>query len=132
MQVLVLTGSADNLALTPQEEEIVTLLKFRPHSIRELTKQTGILFERSLKLGRLEENFIIQRCGLTLTDLLHVTGRFERWDRDAAERICRLFSRLTKMDIPDMAGHLMEMGIRRLALERSRSPADLPGLQDAG
>jgi N-methylhydantoinase A/oxoprolinase/acetone carboxylase beta subunit len=124
MQVLVLTGSADRLALTPQEEKIVTLLKSRPYSIGELAKQTGILFERSLKLGRLEENFMIQRCGLTLTDLLHVTGRFERWDKDAAERICRIFSRLTKMDIPDMAGHLMDLGIRRLSLELLKRQLD--------
>ena len=124
MQVLVLTGSADKLALTPQEEKIVSLLKSRPYSIGELAKQTGILLESSLQLGRLEENFIIQRCGLTLTDILHVTGRFERWNRDAAERICRIFSRLTKMDTPDMAEHLIDLGIRRLALEMLKRQLD--------
>ena len=124
MQVLVLTGSADNLALTPQEEKIVTLLKSRPYSINELIKQTGVLLERSLKLGRLEESFIIQRCGLTLTDLLHVTGLFERWNKGAAERICRIFSRLTNMDIPEMAGHLLDMGIERLTLELLKRQLD--------
>ncbi len=124
MQVLVLTGSADNLALTPQEEKIVTLLKSRPFSINELIKQTGVLLERSLKLGRLEESFIIQRCGLTLTDLLHVTGLFERWNKGAAERICRIFSRLTNMDIPEMAGHLLDMGIERLTLELLKRQLD--------
>jgi len=124
MQIIVLTGSADTLALTPQEAEIVRRLKSRPYSIGELAKQTGMLLERSLKLERLEENFIIQRCGLTLTDLLHVTGRFERWDKDAAERICRIFSRLTKMDIPDMAGHLIDLAIRRLALELLKRQLD--------
>jgi N-methylhydantoinase A/oxoprolinase/acetone carboxylase beta subunit len=124
MQVLVFTGSADNLRLTPQEEKIVTRLKSRPFSINELIKQTGVLLESSLKLRRLEENFIIQRCGLTLTDLLHVTGLFERWNKDAAEHICRIFSRLTKMDTPEMARHLLDQGIERLTLELLKRQLD--------
>ena len=124
MQILALNGSSQNLVLTPQEEKIVTLLKRRPYSIDELVKQTGGLFERSLMLGRLEESFIIQRCGLTITDLMHVTGCFERWNKDAAERICRIFSRLTKMDIPDMAEHLMSMVIERLTLELLKRQLD--------
>jgi N-methylhydantoinase A/oxoprolinase/acetone carboxylase beta subunit len=124
MQVLVLTDSTDKLTLTPQEEKIVTLLKSRPFSINELIKQTGVLLDSSLRLGRLEENFIVQRCGLTLTDLLHVTGLFERWNKDAAERICRLFSRLTNMDTPEMARHLLDMGIERLALELLKRQLD--------
>lgn len=124
MQILVLNGSSENLVLTPQEEKIVKLLKCRPFSIGELVKQTGVMFERSLKLGRLEESFIIQRCGLTLTDLLHVTGRFERWDIDAAKRICRIYSRLTKMDIPDMAERLLYMAVERLALELLKRQLD--------
>jgi N-methylhydantoinase A/oxoprolinase/acetone carboxylase beta subunit len=71
----------------------------------------------SLNLDRLEKSFIIQRCGLTLTDLLHVTGRFERWDKEAAERFCQMFSLLTKMDIPQMAEHLLNLGGTRLTLE---------------
>ena len=124
MQILVLNGSQENLVLTPQEDKIVTLLKSRPFSIDELVKQTEVLFEGSLKLGRLEENFIIQRCGLTLTDLLHATGHFERWNKDAAERICRIFSRLIKMGIPEMAQHLMDMGIERLTLELLKRQLD--------
>ena len=124
MQILALTGSPDNLTLTPQEEKTVTLLKSRPFSIDELIKRAGVLFERSLKLERLEDSFIIQRCGLTLTDLLHVTGRFVRWDRDTAESYCRMFSLLTKMDIPDMAEHLLGMGVERLTLELLKRQLD--------
>jgi N-methylhydantoinase A/oxoprolinase/acetone carboxylase beta subunit len=124
MQILALTGSPENLALTDQEENIVMLLKSRPFSVDELVKRTGVLFERSLRLGRLEEHFIIQRCGLTLTDLLHVTGRFERWDKAAAQSFCRMFSRLTKMEIAAMAEHLLEMGIERLTLELLKRQLD--------
>jgi N-methylhydantoinase A/oxoprolinase/acetone carboxylase beta subunit len=124
MQILALTGSTENLILTDQEKKIVRLLKSRPYSIDELVKHAGVLFARSLHLGRLEEQFVVQRCGLTLTDLLHVTGRFQRWDRAAAESFCRMFSRLTKMETAAMAEHLLEMGIERLALELLKRQLD--------
>jgi N-methylhydantoinase A/oxoprolinase/acetone carboxylase beta subunit len=106
------------------EEKIVTLLQSRPYSIDELLKRTESLLEMSLNLERLEKSFIIQRCGLTLTDLLHVTGRFERWDKDAAERFCQMVSHLAKMDIPQMAEHLLNMGYTRLTLELLKRQLD--------
>jgi len=124
MQILALTGSLDRLNLTPPEEKIVTLLKGRPFSIQELCERTGALIEWGLEIKRLEDNFVIQRCGLTLTDLLHVTGRFVQWDRSAAENYCRLFSHLTKMDIPEMAEHLIDRGIERLTLELLKRQLD--------
>jgi N-methylhydantoinase A/oxoprolinase/acetone carboxylase beta subunit len=124
MQILALTGSSDNMTLMPQEEKIISLLKSRPFSIDELIKRTGVLFEKSLKLERLEDSFIIQRCGLTLTDLLHVTDRFDRWRKESAENYCRMFSRLTKMDIAEMADHLLDMGVERLTLELLKRQLD--------
>jgi hypothetical protein len=124
MQILALTGSPDHMTLLPQEENVITLLKSRPFSIDELIKRTGVLFEKSLKLERLEDSFIIQRCGLTLTDLLHVTGRFNRWHKESAESYCQMFSRLTKMDIAEMADHLLDMGVERLTLELLKRQLD--------
>jgi hypothetical protein len=112
------------MTLLPQEENVITLLKSRPFSIDELIKRTGVLFEKSLKLERLEDSFIIQRCGLTLTDLLHVTGRFNRWHKESAESYCRMFSRLTKMDIAEMADYLLDMGVERLTLELLKRQLD--------
>jgi N-methylhydantoinase A/oxoprolinase/acetone carboxylase beta subunit len=78
----------------------------------------------SLNLDRLEKHFVIQRCGLTLTDLLHVTNRFNRWDKNAAEQVCKMFSRLAKMKIPQMAVHLLNMGETRLTLELLKRQLD--------
>jgi len=124
MQILAVTGSADGLALTSQEDKTLTLLKSRPFSIDELIKRTGVLFEKSLKLERLEDNFVIQRCGLTLTDLLHVADRFDRWSKESAESYCRMFSRLTKMDIGEMIDYLLDMGVERLTLELLKRQLD--------
>ena len=124
MQILALTGSTDNLTLTALEEKILALLESRPYSIDELIKRTGVLFEKSLRLDRLEDSFIIQRCGLTLTDILHITKKFDRWSTESAESYCRMFSRLTKMNITDMARHLLDMGVERLALELLKRQLD--------
>jgi len=117
LQILVLTGKTDNMDFTPMEEKVIKLLNIRPHSIEELVDKTGALFPQALGLQRLEENYAVQRCGLTLTDLLHVTGQFVRWDDAAAHTFCRLFSRLTQIEIPEMAGQLLDMGVERLTLE---------------
>jgi N-methylhydantoinase A/oxoprolinase/acetone carboxylase beta subunit len=117
MQIFALTGTADDLDLTPQEETILKLLSSRPHAIDELVHRTGVLFASSLHLQRLEENYVIQRCGLTLTDMLHVTGRFDRWSRESTEVFARMFAIVTKMAVPEMAEHLLEMAVERLILE---------------
>ncbi len=124
MEIMTLTGTMDQIALTPMEKEVVTLLKSRPFSIDELKHRTDVLLESGLQLKRLEENFIIQRCGLTPTDLLHATGRFERWDCKTASRFCEMFSRMTKIKMPDMIKQLLDMGIHRLALELLKRQLD--------
>jgi N-methylhydantoinase A/oxoprolinase/acetone carboxylase beta subunit len=124
LQILALTGRTDNMAFTPLEEKIVELLRIRPHSIEELVDKTDVLFASALRLQHLEENYIIQRCGLTLTDLLHVTGKFTRWNVDAAHFFCGLFSRLAHMEISDMAEHLLDMGVERLTLEILKKQLD--------
>jgi N-methylhydantoinase A/oxoprolinase/acetone carboxylase beta subunit len=124
IQIMAFTGSLDRLNFTPGEEKIIALLKDRPFSIKELCERTDVLHEWGLHMERLEDNFMIQRCGLTLTDLLHVTGRFDQWDRRAAENFCRLFSLFAKMDIMKMADHLLNMGIERLTMELLKRQLD--------
>ena len=117
MQILVVTGSEKKLELTSLEKKVVDLLKTRPHSIDELVQKTGVLADISLPLQRLEENFILQRCGLTLTDLLHITGQFVKWDTHMAEEYCQMFCFLTKKQMPELTRHLLDMGVNLLTLE---------------
>lgn len=124
MQILALTSSGDDFELSPLEEEILSLLKSRPYSVDELILETDVFFEGALNLERLEENYIIQRCGLTPTDLLHVTGRFEPWDTRSARHFCRIFSQLTHREIPGMADHLLDMVVEGLALELLKRQLD--------
>jgi len=124
MQIMTMTGSLKKMALTPREEKIVSLLKTRPHSIDELVAKTDILSDSSLPLQRLEENFIIQRCGLTLTDLLHITGQFVKWDKQMAKKYCSMFSFLTNKPMAELTQDLLDKGVTQLTLELLKRQLD--------
>lgn len=124
MEFLALTGSADHLKLSPLENRIVTLLASRPHSIHELVGRTGVMIEKGLSLERLEEHFVVGRCGLTPTDLLHLTGSFNRWDKEAVENYCGLFGKLAGEETGKMAEDLLAMVTERLALELLKRQLD--------
>jgi N-methylhydantoinase A/oxoprolinase/acetone carboxylase beta subunit len=117
MQVLALTGTTDHLDLTPRETRLVRLLAQRPHALEELVDRLGVFLPSALGLERLEEQAVVQRCGLTPTDLLHVTGRFTRWDRPLAERAASLVARLAGIPVPTLADRLLDLVVERLALE---------------
>ncbi len=117
MQILVKTSAVKSMQLFPMEEEILGLLEQRPYSLDELLHLTGAIAEGSLHLQRLEENFVIQRCGLTLTDLLHINGRFEAWDTAAARRYAEFYSFLSNQPMSEMIDHILELGVKRLSME---------------
>ncbi|MDX2451016.1 DUF1638 domain-containing protein [Desulfosarcina sp.] len=117
MQILALTGTADHLHPTEMEKTVLALLERRPHSIDELTRKTGVLIDRHLPIQRLEENFVVQRCGLTPTDLLHLAGEFQRWDTAAVRPFFRMIAALSKRDETELRQELLETVSQNLALE---------------
>jgi N-methylhydantoinase A/oxoprolinase/acetone carboxylase beta subunit len=124
MQILALTGSVKKLDQTPLEKTVISFLEKRPHSIEELVQKTNVFSDSGLPLQRLEENFIIQRCGLTLTDLLHITGQFTKWNHKLAEDYCSMYSFLSKKPIPQLAQYLLDMGTEQLTLELLKRQLD--------
>jgi N-methylhydantoinase A/oxoprolinase/acetone carboxylase beta subunit len=124
MQILAMTGSVKQLELTPLEKQIISLLKTRPYSIDELVHKTNVFSDSSLPLQRLEENFILQRYGLTLTDILHITGEFVKWDIHIAREYCEMFAFLSKKQIPQLTQHLLDMGVNLLTIELIKRQLD--------
>ena len=82
----------DAQGLRPEERQILEICRQRPHSLYELTAKTNGLSWRLLPLSHLEATGMIQRAGLTPTDLLHVRGDFTSWDVRASERMVNLFA----------------------------------------
>jgi len=124
MQILTLIGNTNSIGFTPSEKKIVALLKERPHSIDELVHKTDALSDNSLPIKCLEENFVVQRCGLTLTDILHITGEFIKWNREMAEKYCRMFCFIAKKEMSDLIGHLLDLGVKQLSIELLKRQLD--------
>lgn len=124
LQFLALTGAVQNTSTTPAEKKLLDRLQERPYSIAELLQEMGGYSADALPLQRLEETFSIQRCGLTLTDLLHITGDFTKWDTQTASDYCRLFAALVGQEMQAMIRKLLKMGVQRLALELFKRQLD--------
>ena len=116
-QLLTLTGHDRRVELTDDEKRIVERLLRRPYTMDELARETGWVSSTLLPLNRLEDMHMVQRCGLTPTDLLHQTGQFRRWDTDTATRLCTLMATLADMSVEKMVSGLMDQIIRQLAME---------------
>ncbi|PIE61905.1 MAG: hydantoinase/oxoprolinase [Desulfobacterales bacterium] len=116
MQILLYTGSVKDLTLTPLEKKIVDSLTARPMAIDELADAVGALSERSLPLERLEENFIVQRCGLTPTDLMHMAGQFQQWDTELAHEYTDFLAYLAGKHVDELICELMDKVVRRLSM----------------
>jgi len=117
MDLICRNGHPETLALKTLEEKILQLLGERPHSIHELAQKTVGGAFLTLPLRRLEEHHLIQRCGLTPTDLLLVEKRMTLWDPQAAGRICELYSHLMGTDRQELAERVFRLMVNRLAVE---------------
>lgn len=122
--LLTLTGHNRQIELTNEETQIVDLLLLRPYTVEELTRETGALSSTVLPLARLESAHILQRCGLTPTDLLHRTGRFCRWDVRTASRFCDIVAAIVHVPVEEMVSDLMERIVKQLARELIKRQLD--------
>ena len=92
--------------LTEREGRIVEILRDGPASIIGLSRGLEYPYLTCIDTRRLEEAGVVIRSGFTPTDLLHVEGRFDRWDASV--------SRLALSHLADRAG-VTEDDFARLA-----------------
>ena len=124
MQILIITGQEDALSLTTSEKEILSFLRERPYSLHELATKIDAGYWNLLNLRRLEEHHIIQRCGFTATDLLHVKGLFQRWDGKISMRMCEMLSQTTGYERDQLIEYLLEEIVRKLSVEILKKQLD--------
>jgi N-methylhydantoinase A/oxoprolinase/acetone carboxylase beta subunit len=134
MQILIQQGHHDGMSLTVREADILSLLKERPFSLQELAERTGLSHWSFVPVARLEEHYMVQRCGLTPTDLLNGRDEIALWDKGTSRRMCELFSEITGMRTAEMIETLLEEMMKKLALEvfkrRLDEEADPDSLED--
>jgi len=119
------TRGMELLSLTPYEHRplqegearVIDPLRKGPMTVDELVERLGCGVENFLPLASLEDDHIVQRCGLTPTDLLHASGRLNLWDAEASGLLCNLYARVFGMNRSDMIAHMVTHFVRQLAIE---------------
>ena len=98
--------------LQDSEKAVVEALESGPLTRSDLSKAAGYEYMSLLSTSRLEAWGMVQRGGLTPTDLWHVTGEFSQWDTDTA----RIAAELTALRLGVSVEELITM-VRRTATD---------------
>jgi N-methylhydantoinase A/oxoprolinase/acetone carboxylase beta subunit len=105
---------------TAAERQIVELLRSRPHTPEELAAALDLVSARFLPLERLTENGLVQRAGLTPTDLLHILGSYRRWEPAPAEKMLEVMAAAAGKTAKELLAELLGRIEKALALELVR------------
>jgi N-methylhydantoinase A/oxoprolinase/acetone carboxylase beta subunit len=120
-------GEKTEEGIDPLTGRILDEVTRKPRSLFQLVRATDSTPSDVLRrLAYLERRNLIQKAGVTPTDVLHLTGIFQAWDRDAAERGLRILCDQWKIDFPTLVQQLEEtmdrsMGMQILQLLLSES-----------
>ena len=77
-------GKKPSKEVTGKDDKIIEKLKERPHSITYLAKIIGKDPETVDLTPLVEEGVSCEDDGVTPTDVLHVQGRYNAWNRQVA------------------------------------------------
>lgn len=113
MDVLV-PGAEVRMDLTDRERALVDLLRDGPIPALRAADVLGLPSPVLLPVSRLEACGMVKRVGLTPTDLLHVTGRFTRWDAGAARRALEVFAAMFGRPMEEVLEAALRAVTRRL------------------
>lgn len=133
LDVLVL-GETSRIRVGPREEQLLDILRRGPVPAMQAADELGLPSHILLPLSRLEACGAIKRSALTPTDLLHVSGRFTRWDTEAAGLALEVFAGIygdtpentLKAAMDAFARGLFEQIVRREVSAESHRLRELP------
>ncbi len=116
------------------ESRILEPLKQGPLRLDALARRLGRPGARYLAWQPLESRGLLGRAGLTLTDLLHVTGWFTRFDRAAASGLLGWWAELLDVDPEEIIEAVFREFRRRAAGELlgAALPPDCPWDRNPG
>jgi N-methylhydantoinase A/oxoprolinase/acetone carboxylase beta subunit len=80
----IVPGRQSGSRLAEAESEILDQLAHGPRSVAQVAGQARIGALARRRIEELERRGLVRRSGFTPTDALHVLGRFDRWDAEAA------------------------------------------------
>ena len=86
-----------------------------PVNVLELAKRAGVSDVHLIELRALEARGLLDRAGLTPTDLLHVTGQYTEFDAGAAQLGCNIAARESRTNPKDFVTRTHEFVVSTLS-----------------
>ena len=111
------TGRKPDFEPNDLEKRLLRVLEDGPMSRLRLVEETECGHIQLLRTARLESDYVIQRCGLTPTDILQVTGDLELWDIDTAEEYAKIIAQVANMSAGELAKSVMDCVTEKLMFE---------------
>lgn len=115
--ILVALDGTFNFTPTPVEEKIYNLLQDSPKTSEQLARRFDIISPRLLRLERLEQSGLVQRCGPTPTELLHIKNLFNRWSAAPAHRMLDILALALEKNVEQLTVELLHLINYKLCLE---------------
>ncbi len=108
---------AAGLRLNWQERAVLGVLAEGPAPVVDILDRMDSTHIHVQGIDQLEERGIVQRVGLTPTDLLHVRGTFVAWDTTAARLATQCVARQLSLDSDGLCRRVEEQIVDSLAVE---------------
>lgn len=116
VEFFVFSKEIKGFGLSNEEATFIEMVKQEPRSVFEVSDLTGI-HAYSFNVRRLEELGLIQRIGLTPTDVLHTMGSYIEYDPEPSRIGIEIQSRALNMSMEDLCSTLRQMVIDKIATE---------------
>ncbi|MBM4046043.1 MAG: hydantoinase/oxoprolinase family protein, partial [Planctomycetes bacterium] len=112
-----LTGRKVRVKLDERERQLLDALAAGPQARVDLSRNLGYMAPSLLRVERLEQLGLVRRSAVTPTDMLHVTGEFVEWSREAAQTGLQALASLMRVTVDEAAARIRREVVRRLAME---------------
>ena len=109
--------TAVGLQLNWQERGVLDLLKDGPTPVLDIFDHADDSYLLLQGIGQLEDRGIVQRIGLTPTDLLHVQGKYLEWNEEAAGLATEIAARQSGLNLDEFSDRIEEKVVDQLATE---------------
>ena len=116
VEFFVFSKEVKGFELSNEEAEFVELVKQEPRSVHEISEITGI-HPYSFNVRRLEEIGVIQRIGLTPTDVLHTLGSYVEYDPEPSRIAVEIQAKAMEIPALDFCHRIRTMVIEKIATE---------------
>lgn len=118
-----LVKTREKLELSQLEMEIIKILEERPHSLFYIAHKLG-RDPDYLDLQPLINARVIARISLTPTDILHVEGRYNKWDKRIAEIGVNIFAERLNQSISEFLDNINKFITNKLCIACLQSQDD--------